>query len=90
MPTVPPQGVPPGGAVTIPVEELNETVSEMERDLDRLGDVAQRFGRVGSAPDLKPTDLTPIVQDVVAYMRRRTTPAPARVERNLSFIFMEV
>lgn len=73
------EGVPPGGVVSIPVEDLNETVTEMGRDLDRLNDVAQRFGRVGSAPDLKRVDITPVVQDVVAYMRRRTTQAPGGV-----------
>src|SRR5207249_569446 len=31
----------------------------------------QRFSHVGSAPQLESQDVTPVVRDVVAYMRRR-------------------
>src|SRR5204863_2245644 len=47
------EAVPPGGRVQIPAAELAETVAEMERDLDRLNKVAQRFSHVGSTPRLE-------------------------------------
>lgn len=58
-------------AGAVPEAELEETVREMDRDIDRLNKVAQRFSRVGSAPSLTPQDVTPVVRDVVSYMRRR-------------------
>ena len=58
-------------AGAVPEAELEETVREMDRDIDRLNKVAQRFSRVGSAPSLTPQDVTPVVRDVVSYMSRR-------------------
>lgn len=69
-----------GGEVRLPAAELNDTVSEMERDLDRLNKVAQRFSRVGSAPSLEAGDVTPVVQSVVSYMRRRAPRSGGGVE----------
>jgi two-component system, NtrC family, sensor histidine kinase KinB len=51
--------------------ELTETVDEMERDVDRLRKVAQRFSHVGSAPRLETQDVTRVVQQAVEYSRRR-------------------
>jgi signal transduction histidine kinase len=61
--------------VMIPAGELDETVSEMERDVERLAKVAQRFSRVGSAPKLERQDPAPVVRGVVDYMRRRMSRA---------------
>jgi signal transduction histidine kinase len=55
----------------IPREELLETLEEMERDVDRLTKVAQRFSHVGSAPRLEAQDVSALVARVVEYMRRR-------------------
>ncbi len=49
-----------------------EGVREMERDVNRLDTVAQRFSKIGSQPDLKPVDLTPLVRDMVSYMQARS------------------
>ena len=59
--------------------ELSEAVTEMERDLERLSKVAQRFSHVGSAPRLEPRDVTPMVRDVVHYMRRRSPRGSGQV-----------
>ena len=69
-------------AVTGPVtaNELAETVHEMDRDVDRLNKVAQRFSRVGSAPNLTPEDVRPVVGGVVSYMRRRLPHGTRGVE----------
>ena len=55
----------------IPRAELAETLGEMERDVDRLTKVAQRFSHVGSAPRLETQDVSALVARVIEYMRRR-------------------
>ena len=65
----------------IPAAAVDETVREMERDVDRLSKVAQRFSRVGSAPSLTPQDVRPVVRDVVSYMRRRGARGITLAER---------
>lgn len=65
------ESAPPGENVPIPRPELAETLTEMERDIERLNKVAQRFSRVGSAPALTLQDITPVVREVVQYMRLR-------------------
>jgi hypothetical protein len=62
---------PSGAPVNVPRAELEETLVEMERDIDRLNQVAQRFSHVGSAPHLQLQDVTPVVREAVAYVRRR-------------------
>ena len=65
------EGVPGEADVRLSKAELTETVSELERDIERLNKVAQRFSHVGSAPQLQRQDVTPVVREVVHYMRRR-------------------
>jgi signal transduction histidine kinase len=60
-----------GERVSLARVGFEETLSEMERDIERLSKVAQRFSHVGSAPLVEPRDITPIVREVVQYMRRR-------------------
>jgi signal transduction histidine kinase len=43
----------------------------MQRDLDRLAKVSARFSKIGSKPELAPIDLSPVLQDTVAYIDRR-------------------
>ncbi len=61
----------PGDRVSLPRADFVETLDEMERDIERLSKVAQRFSHVGSAPHVEPRDIIPIVREVVQYMRRR-------------------
>lgn len=60
-----------GDEVRVPRTEFEETLDEMERDVERLTKVAQRFSHVGSAPQLQLQDVTPVVMEAVQYMRRR-------------------
>jgi hypothetical protein len=62
---------PASGEARIPAAELAETIDEIERDVERLSKVAQRFSNVGSEPRLQVQDPTPVVRDVVSYMRKR-------------------
>jgi nitrogen fixation/metabolism regulation signal transduction histidine kinase len=52
---------------SVPREELTETLGEMERDVDRLNKVAQRFSHVGSSPRLERQDVSALVERVVEY-----------------------
>jgi hypothetical protein len=60
-----------GEVVSIPRADLVETLDEIERDVERLTKVAQRFSHVGSAPRLEPQDVAAVVCQAVEYMRRR-------------------
>jgi signal transduction histidine kinase len=50
-----------------------ETVSELQKDVDRLKLVSDRFSKIGSIPSLEKSDLILQVQQMVDYMRKRTT-----------------
>jgi signal transduction histidine kinase len=47
-------------------------VQEMQKDLDRLKLVADRFSKVGSVPQLEEEDLMVRVRNMVGYMQKRT------------------
>ncbi|MDZ7289196.1 MAG: HAMP domain-containing histidine kinase [candidate division KSB1 bacterium] len=47
------------------------TLTEMQRDVERLGKVASRFSQIGSHADLKEQDLVPVLEEVIKYFRRR-------------------
>jgi signal transduction histidine kinase len=65
------RGVGTHEEVRIPHAELAETLDEMERDVERLAKVAQRFSHVGSTPLLEVQDVSAVVRQAVEYMRRR-------------------
>ena len=58
----------------------DKMIPEMSADLKRLTTIADRFSKVGSAPELTPTDLLTLLNDTIAYMRKRTS---GRVELDL-------
>lgn len=61
-------------------EENKDAVGEMKKDLDRLKLVADRFSKVGSAPQLEEENLMHRLKDMVQYMQRR---APGKVSISL-------
>ncbi|MFN8320555.1 MAG: HAMP domain-containing sensor histidine kinase [Saprospiraceae bacterium] len=52
---------------------VQEITTELEKDVERLNLVADRFSKIGSAPELHARDLTHIVRDVTEYMKRRAS-----------------
>lgn len=46
---------------------------EMDKDVRRLELIAERFSKIGSAPELEVQDLRPVVERVVEYFDRRTS-----------------
>ena len=57
----------------------NHVILEMDRDLQRLGKVSERFSRIGSKPDLKRVELTAVIREVVEYIKRRVPQMRRRV-----------
>ncbi len=61
------------------VEVLKETypddalIPEMDKDVKRLEMIAERFSKIGSLPELKPSSLNVVLEHVVGYIARRTS-----------------
>ena len=55
-------------------QEGNATISsEMEKDVNRLRLISDRFGKIGSSPHLEESDIIEQVEKMVAYIKRRST-----------------
>lgn len=52
---------------------IQDISTELERDVEKLNLIADRFSKIGSAPDLVPADLETEVSSVVEYMKRRAS-----------------
>lgn len=50
-----------------------DILPEMEKDVSRLQTIADRFSKVGSVPELKPACLNDVLDNTLAYMRRRVS-----------------
>jgi len=46
---------------------------EIEKDVDRLKVISERFSKVGSLPELKKEDLVGVVHKTVTYLKKRTS-----------------
>ncbi len=51
-----------------------ETVSEMDKDVKRLGTIASRFSKIGSKPQMELYDANDVVEKASAYMSSRVSP----------------
>ena len=49
----------------------DEYLPQMRNDIERLQAVADRFSKIGSKPELIPTDIIPALERTLAYMRSR-------------------
>lgn len=52
-------------------EKFDSMVAEMKNEVQRLSKIASRFGQIGSMPELKRTDILPVLASTVDYIRRR-------------------
>ena len=52
-------------------EEPFAGTNEMEKDLERLQVVTDRFSKIGSVPVLEPTDIIPVIKDTMDYLQHR-------------------
>ncbi len=51
----------------------DEMIPEMEKDVNRLQVIAERFSKIGSKPELTPTLLREVVDNTLSYMQKRTS-----------------
>ena len=52
-------------------EEPFPGTKEMEKDIERLQIVTDRFSKIGSIPVLEPTDIVPVIHDTMDYLQHR-------------------
>ena len=57
--------------------ENHEIVHEIEKDIERLKLVSDRFGKIGSKPQLIASDVMDALEHMIEYMRKR---APERIK----------
>lgn len=61
-----------GWTELLKMEEVDpEIIVEMEEDLERLKQIAERFSKIGSVPDLQPTDLVQVCENTYLYLQKR-------------------
>ena len=53
------------------VERIGEMAGEMQKDMQRLTQIASRFSQIGSVPELKMGDVVAILEETAAYFRNR-------------------
>ncbi|MEN6455956.1 MAG: HAMP domain-containing sensor histidine kinase [Prolixibacteraceae bacterium] len=59
-----------------------ELIMELEKDINRLIKITDRFSKIGSAPELVMADIIPVITSTVSYLRNRTSP---KIKFNLKF-----
>jgi K+-sensing histidine kinase KdpD len=70
------------------MEPVNQPyISDIEKDIARLVLVSDRFGKIGSTPQLDNTSLLPLVEEMITYMKRR---APGKVSFELNTNAQEI
>lgn len=52
-------------------EEPFVGTEEMEKDIERLQIVTDRFSKIGSVPVLEPTDIVPVIRNTMDYLQKR-------------------
>ncbi len=50
-----------------------ELIQELQKDVDRLGTITDRFSKIGSQPELKEEDIASVLEEQVSYLRSRTS-----------------
>lgn len=54
------------------MREMDPSIlAEIEKDTTRLQVIAERFSKIGSAPDMEPADLREVVHNSLSYLERR-------------------
>lgn len=56
-----------------PNESIQEQLNEIEKDLKRLETISERFSKIGSTPKLETQAIYTLIDDVVNYLKTRTS-----------------
>lgn len=63
-----------GWVTILKSENINEEyVAEIEKDVDRLSIIANRFSKIGSAPNLKESNVVEITSNIFNYLKSRSS-----------------
>ncbi|MDO1501821.1 HAMP domain-containing sensor histidine kinase [Winogradskyella maritima] len=55
-------------------EQVNpDYISEIEKDVDRLQTITERFSKIGSVPTLKQEDIVAVTEDTFSYLKARSS-----------------
>lgn len=54
-------------------EEIQEVLQELDKDVGRLDLIADRFSKIGSAPELEKRNIYEQLEEIRAYMQRRAS-----------------
>ena len=52
-------------------EELNEITIDIEKDIEKLSKIANRFSKIGSKPELTDENIYELIKNVIAYYEKR-------------------
>lgn len=63
-------------------EENHQMISEVEKDVERLQTITERFSKIGAAPVLEKRNITEVLTNAISYIRKRTS---SKVIYNLNF-----
>lgn len=50
-----------------------EMIEELQKDVDRLGTITDRFSKIGSQPELQEEELGQVLEELISYLRSRTS-----------------
>ncbi|MBT8245603.1 HAMP domain-containing sensor histidine kinase [Winogradskyella sp.] len=63
-----------GWTEILKIENVNpDYIIEMEKDIDRLKTITERFSKIGAIPELKTADIVSETKDSFAYLQSRTS-----------------
>jgi len=63
-------------------EEDANLVNEVEKDVKRLETITERFSKIGSTPQLIPTNIIEVLKNSISYLKLRTS---SKITYNLNF-----
>jgi signal transduction histidine kinase len=61
-------------------QKVNDVIPDVEKDLNRLQVITNRFSQIGSVPDLNPEDLQALINDTAQYFRNRLPQKDAKIQ----------
>lgn len=67
-------------------DKVNDLISEIENDLERLRKVADRFSKIGSTPEMKNENLIKIIERVISYFERRIPQTGKNIQLSVEIV----